>query len=259
MVNYWLARLQKPGDLLSGLTAAEAAYVFEYPYGRDRRRETQFDPHERNMDVARRDLIVAIRRMIVMRPLPEDHPQFTGSNPDFHSILAGWSNPNPFLIEWGDGVPIDPEVVSVTQTPRWDVDNDGDGIFDSVWLDFGFPTIRAKDGRVYRPLIAPLCVDLDSRVNLNTADRLARLAPVGSVGTTLPNWLPKWIVAPNGMDIAVPGAVLTCRLWNSRRDVIEAAAMVRQRLVSILSFHRSDVATIQADPPKRCHGHRVHI
>ncbi|MBU4397819.1 MAG: hypothetical protein KKE86_00650 [Planctomycetes bacterium] len=50
---------------------------------------------------------------------------------------------------------------------RWDVDNDGDGVADSVWVDLGMPVRQTADGRLYKPLLAILCVDLDGRLNLN--------------------------------------------------------------------------------------------
>jgi hypothetical protein len=43
----------------------------------------------------------------------------------------------------------------------------GPGGNDSVWLDLGFPVLTAPDGRRYKPLFAPLIVDLDGRVNVN--------------------------------------------------------------------------------------------
>lgn len=68
----------------------------------------------------------------------------------------------------------------------WDVDNDGDGIADSVWIDPGMPTVFAPDGRRLRPMAAILTEDLDGRVNLNTAgDRVqgnSGFNPVSGIG-----------------------------------------------------------------------------
>jgi hypothetical protein len=52
-----------------------------------------------------------------LRPV---EPDFDGSNPDYDAV-----------------------------TGPWDVDNDGDGIRDSVWADLGFPVQTARDGRGY--------------------------------------------------------------------------------------------------------------
>ena len=49
----------------------------------------------------------------------------------------------------------------------WDVDNDADGTADSIWVDLGMPIKTAPDGRLYKPLYAILCVDLDGRLNVN--------------------------------------------------------------------------------------------
>ena len=47
------------------------------------------------------------------------------------------------------------------------VDNDGDGVLDSCWLDFGFPTVRDATGVVCKPKAAVLILDLDGRLNVN--------------------------------------------------------------------------------------------
>lgn len=86
------------------------------------------------------------------------HPDFTGSNPAYNPSVAG----SGFDPRW-DGRP-----VAAGGTPKsWDVDNDGDGVADSVWVDLGMPVRAMPDGRLYKPLFAVLCTDLDGRFNLN--------------------------------------------------------------------------------------------
>ena len=51
----------------------------------------------------------------------------------------------------------------------WDVDNSGNGTPDSIWMDLGLPIITSREGKLLRPLIAPLIEDTSSKINLNTA------------------------------------------------------------------------------------------
>ncbi|WP_165249167.1 hypothetical protein [Paludisphaera soli] len=55
----------------------------------------------------------------------------------------------------------------------YDVDNDGDGITDSVWVDLGYPARRNAQGTLYKPLFAFMVVGLNGRIPLNTAGNLA--------------------------------------------------------------------------------------
>ena len=48
-----------------------------------------------------------------------------------------------------------------------DVDNNGDGVADSIWMDIGLPPRMMDSGRRVKPLVAPLIVDLDGRLNAN--------------------------------------------------------------------------------------------
>jgi hypothetical protein len=58
-----------------------------------------------------------------------------------------------------------------------DVDNDGDGIPDSIWVDAGMQVHTESDGTLTKNLVAVLCIDLDGKVNLNASGTLAQLDP----------------------------------------------------------------------------------
>ncbi len=95
---------------------------------------------------------------IMLRPVQDEfnHPNFTGSNPG----AAGVFNP-----AW-DGI-------SFGQYD-WDVDNDGDGFMDGIWVDVGLPIRSTADGRQFKPLVSFLCVDMDGRLNVNAHGTLAQ-------------------------------------------------------------------------------------
>lgn len=87
------------------------------------------------------DLNADLQHFICLRPNKKDHPIFCAAvNPNF----------NP-----------------ASMTGPFDVDCDGDGLPDSIWVDLGMPARAAADGRLYKPLFAILCVDLDGKLNVN--------------------------------------------------------------------------------------------
>jgi len=100
----------------------------------------------------------ALLRSVVLRPMPQIHPNFDGGNPFFNPIWDGLE----FVDADGDGA----------NDYRWDVDNDGDGYTDGIWVDLGMPVRSTPDGRLYKPLFSFLCVDLDGRLNLNAHGNL---------------------------------------------------------------------------------------
>jgi hypothetical protein len=79
-------------------------------------------------------------------------------------VAADGHDPSTFP----DLVP-DPATGKIT----FDVDNDGDGVTDSVWLDLGYPARPDAGGRLYKPLFAFLVIGLNGRIPLNTAGNLA--------------------------------------------------------------------------------------
>jgi hypothetical protein len=86
---------------------------------------------------------------------------------------------------------------------------------DSIWIDLGFPVLRAPDGRKFKPLFAPLVVDLDGRVNLNVAGNLR--GPNQAAHASHQGWGP-WEINP---------AQLT-RL-PARKSPLYASALARRR------------------------------
>ncbi len=62
---------------------------------------------------------------------------------------------------------------------EWDVDNDGDGIRDSMWLDPNLPLVNGPDGKLLKVMVAPMIESLDGRVNITTAGDLVQTATGG--------------------------------------------------------------------------------
>jgi hypothetical protein len=71
-----------------------------------------------------------------------------------------------------------PDLVPNAATGKitFDVDNDADGITDSVWLDLGYPARLDAGGRLSKPLFAFLVIGLNGRIPLNSAGNLAGAA-----------------------------------------------------------------------------------
>ncbi len=95
-----------------------------------------------------------------LRPRKVDHPASGDAFPDLVPDTAG--SPNP---------------ADANYNPNWgkityDVDNDGDGVTDSVWIDLGYPVQRDASGRQYKPLFAIMCLPLNGRLPLNTAGNI---------------------------------------------------------------------------------------
>jgi hypothetical protein len=63
------------------------------------------------------------------------------------------------------------------------VDNDGDGVLDSCWLDFGLPVVRDATGVVCKPKAAVLVLDLDGRLNVNAHGSPAEVAMLQAPGS----------------------------------------------------------------------------
>ncbi|TWU07649.1 hypothetical protein [Stieleria varia] len=142
-------------------------------------------------DAARLQIIVTRLRRAVLRPLNFEHlffnfelsdlngdglrydgnPGFTGSNSvPILSETIETSNPN-FQVLHNQIYRL---AVWLVNGP-WDVDNDGDGLPDSIWTDFGLPAQQAPDGRLIKPMVSALIEDQDGLINLNHTGNLHQL------------------------------------------------------------------------------------
>lgn len=138
-----------------------------------------------------RILLMRLRRA-TLRPLNFDHFFFSYQDSDLNGDGIRYdgtpnfsgSNPVPILNEpIQTGASLNLEVLH-NQIYRlavwlcngpWDVDNDGDGIPDSVWTDFNLPTVQAPDGKLIKPMVAALIEDWDGLINVNQAGNFSHL------------------------------------------------------------------------------------
>jgi hypothetical protein len=118
------------------------------------------------------------RRRVSLRPI---EPNFDGSNPNYQELTGPWDR-------------------------NFDVDNDGDGIPDSIWVDLGFPVQTAPDGRRYKPLFAILCTDLDGRLNVNAHDRKRFFTPAQFA--TVAGGDTNTVTTPRGLGYGPPEILL---------------------------------------------------
>jgi len=157
LVNFWYHRLVA---LLvgGGMDEDDAVRAVIQPYV-EASGQLVVNPNAGGLSAPQAALVAAIKRKIMMRPIREDHPRFNGSNTQSEPPnLIGRSNltkNGQIAIPYWDAI------------GPWDVDNDNDGIADSIWLDFGEPVQELEDGTRYKVLVAPLIIDLDSRLNVN--------------------------------------------------------------------------------------------
>ncbi|MDZ7619988.1 MAG: hypothetical protein U1E05_23555, partial [Patescibacteria group bacterium] len=117
---------------------------------------------------------LADRRASLLRPSMEDHPQFTGSNPAWLNPTGAMPYDYGFNPLWDGTTAVDKNSDGINDH-AWDVDNDGDGFADSIWVDLGLPVRATADGQLYKPLVAILCIDMDGKLNLNAHGSLAQV------------------------------------------------------------------------------------
>jgi len=169
---------------------------------------------------------VGMLRKILLRPNWWDHPNFTGSNPEFAAATSQTR--------------VDNRLARMVYGP-WDVDNDNDGIRDSIWIDFGAPVMIGPEGKLVRPLAAILCIDLDGRPNVNVAGSLDLAAASGNN----PDWTMSMFKAPpnyrgvaggpaNGSATAVSSEILPRGMGASPADISLAPVIGNSDFKSML-------------------------
>lgn len=146
LLNYWNHRLLN-ASWMQSIDVGRRAELISMPYGVD----AATRPSDA-AEAAAADMIVGVKRRVSLRPLREDHPNFDGTNPStsFVGTIPGTDN----FFGW--------DVVG-----PWDVDNDNDGINDSIWVDLGDPVQETENGTLFKAMYAFLVVDLDNRLNVN--------------------------------------------------------------------------------------------
>jgi hypothetical protein len=143
-------------------------------------------------------ILLAVRRA-TLRPLPITNDPWMPKKPDGTDDINARAD-GVLKLDYGRftgsnssvlGTPLDYENVTAAQLrmlvralagedtnndgkPDWDVDNNGDGVPDGVWIDAGIPLAQDENGRMIKPMVSFLVEDLSGRVNVNLAGNLAQ-------------------------------------------------------------------------------------
>jgi hypothetical protein len=146
-----------------------------------------------------------IGKYLTLRPRPVDHLQFNDvANDPVLGPIARKSWPLP-LDQIVQAPILHQALFNLIQTLQragrlfpYPQDSNGDvknldgvgGVSDSLWLDINAPILVTADGRRYKMLVAPLILELDSRLNLNVVGNLMSQASLngGAVHRSNQGW-----------------------------------------------------------------------
>ncbi len=107
---------------------------------------------------------MASARVMSYQFIKSSNPNFRVDDPTFPRLPASftWSaTPTPIEIKT-----LRDYVASLIAGP-WDVDNDGDGVKESVWVNVNLPTVYSAEGKLLKQLAAIYVEDMDSKINVN--------------------------------------------------------------------------------------------
>jgi hypothetical protein len=121
-------------------------------------------------------------RALVLRPRAADYDPTTLGIPSpkagrFKEIADSFTRQTPSgpIVQGQDGLPddLDGSGFIGDHPSELDVDTDGDGLNDAVWIDLGYRPIQVGD-LVVKPLFAFKVLDLDGKLNLNVHGNMFR-------------------------------------------------------------------------------------
>ena len=140
------------------------------------------------------DQLPALLRKVTPRPLRIDHWNWSGSNDKLltnpygqmpNEITGSDPERNPELVKTATLAELD-ALIAAENEKGWDVDNDNDGNKDGIWIPSGLPIRVNENGKPYATMYSFTVLDLDGRVNVNTAGNWDQLPyPAGDYYTKL--------------------------------------------------------------------------
>jgi tetratricopeptide (TPR) repeat protein len=128
----------------------------------------------------------------------------------------------------------------------WDVDNDHDGLRDSVWADLSAPVMPQLTGSMYKPLFAVLQLDVNGRVNLREelptgvfGDPVILPGRYGEIEQRAARWRHWWSMLSQG-DAESPS-------FDDATSVMYPDAQIWQRLLERRQRHNAIGSELSGD------------
>jgi hypothetical protein len=206
--DFWLSYVgnggQQPGDIIPSFhRPALINYIVNSHDLADTDSFDQYDFVEMLTKIERacaRPLAISVVNIPDIGGYASESPTFDGGNLgtanafptlriDLQDNWNNWTQGNPSPLEkfrsW----------VRLLIAGPWDVDNDGDGVTDSVWIDPDLPLITGPNGKLLKALVAYSIEDFDSRLDLNATGNLTQVGS-SALAPNTPN---------NPNDVYAPG------------------------------------------------------